>query len=195
MTRNPPAPSRRTHLTVAVALATFVATGCGTVVSGEPDASAIGVDARSPVDAPVNADAPLPIDAAPIACDMGDINAFDDMNGHCYMLFTTSERWTTSSLLCTTLPGNAHLVTITDDRESQFVTMLLGSRDVWLGGNDMATPDNWEWVTGEPFNFANWDAGEPNDANEHCIRANGNRGGRWHDTTCDNRIPYICERP
>ena len=31
-----------------------------------------------------------------------------------------------------------------------------------IGLNDAASEGTWEWVTGEPFSYANWDGGEPN---------------------------------
>jgi beta-lactam-binding protein with PASTA domain len=31
----------------------------------------------------------------------------------------------------------------------------------WLGGTDAASEGNWEWVTGEPWGYTNWLAGQP----------------------------------
>lgn len=70
------------------------------------------------------------------------------------------------------------LVTLTSEKEDQFVYNLLDSSMVtaanwspWLGGFQpagSAEPDgNWKWVTGEPFNYTNWYVGEPsNSGNE-----------------------------
>lgn len=168
---------------------------CGTVVSGQPDAGAIDAPAAdaAPADAPEPVDAALPIDA-PIPCDMGDNNVIDPDTGVCYMLFLLSERWDTARLLCENLPGNAHLVSVTDDQENNLVRNMVGTRDVWIGGHDPTMSDSWEWLSGEPFVFEFWDGGEPDNSNELCIRSDGDRGGRWHDSSCSDRFPYICER-
>jgi hypothetical protein len=69
------------------------------------------------------------------------------------------------------------LATITSGPENTFVFGLMtdpalwaavgtGSRGPWIGGVQPAgsvEPDGgWQWVSGEPFVFSNWAAGEPN---------------------------------
>ena len=45
-------------------------------------------------------------------------------------------------------------------------------------------PDGgWRWVTGDPWSYSNWNAGEPNNAtggHEDCLTLAAN--GRWNDT-------------
>ena len=72
-----------------------------------------------------------------------------------------------------------HLVTITSAAENQFVYNLVAGDDrywtveptkngegPWLGGyQPSGSPEpagGWTWVTGEPFSYTNWHAGEPN---------------------------------
>ena len=58
----------------------------------------------------------------------------------------------------------------------------------WLGGfrNQL---DNWEWITGEPFTYAHWAYGEPNNANGVediiMILADRNRDKFWFATWND----------
>jgi hypothetical protein len=62
-----------------------------------------------------------------------------------------------------------HLATLTSAAESSFVWELLADLNFssyWLGGyrnklgNDPA--ENWSWVTGEAWDYHNWEVGEPN---------------------------------
>jgi flagellin-like hook-associated protein FlgL len=58
------------------------------------------------------------------------------------------------------------LVTITSSTEMNSIINQLGSlsTNVWIGATDENTEGTFEWVTGEPFVYTNWAAGEPNDA-------------------------------
>ena len=65
-------------------------------------------------------------------------------------------------------PG--HLATVTTEAEKNFLVVtfeLAGWYNYWLGGfqpDDETSPNvGWQWVTGEPWEYTNWSAGEPND--------------------------------
>lgn len=168
--------------------------GCGQIKSAQPDAA---IDAASydawQVDAPVDA---APPDAAP--CNAGDVNVVDPNTGGCYMLFNTAQSWTAASARCAMHSSATHLVTITSAEESVFVFNLAGAgRDVWIGANDTAQSRVWVWENGEPFAYQNWDTGEgqPDNTGEHCVRADGDRGGRWHDDSCGDAWVFVCEHP
>lgn len=72
---------------------------------------------------------------------------------------------------------NLHLATITSEQEqnliiSNFKNAVLEAQNtispdagfVWLGGTDIFSEGQWEWVTGEPFSYSNWFSTEPNNA-------------------------------
>jgi hypothetical protein len=65
----------------------------------------------------------------------------------------------------------------------------------WFGGfqpsgSPLGDPaGDWEWVTGEPFDYTNWADGEPNDFNgreEDCLDPHS-AGSLWNDSSCDDR--------
>lgn len=77
-------------------------------------------------------------------------------------------------------PG--HLVSIHSTEEADFVRVIAQGASVWIGLTDNEsyggiettsnsaesskvppTTGRWVWVTGEPYTFARWNAGEPND--------------------------------
>lgn len=179
---------------VAMCLAALGALGCGEVITAEPDApvpDAPVPDAPAP-DAPIP-DAEAPPDALP--CTQGEAQVEDPATGHCYMLFVAGANWVTARDLCATVSPDTHLVTITSQAEHDLVRPLIGSRDVWTGGNDLAQTGTWVWDSGEPFDYANWDGGQPDNAAEHCVRADGDVGGRWHDDSCGDVWSFVCERP
>jgi hypothetical protein len=99
-------------------------------------------------------------------------------NGHYYEAFCAERiSWETAkaeaeSMTYMGIPG--HLATVTSEEENTFLAnfyeMHCGDqyRMFWLGGFQppgSPEPDgNWQWVTGEPFEYDNWRQGEPNDS-------------------------------
>jgi hypothetical protein len=64
------------------------------------------------------------------------------------------------------VPGE--LATVTSDAEKEFLRTEVGDPVGWIGAyQDLAAPDysepagGWRWVTGEPWGYANWIAGMP----------------------------------
>ncbi len=95
--------------------------------------------------------------------------------------------------------SNGHLATITSQEENDFILNNIESLipkpcsdndvpcDIWIGGTrDTSQPPSplaWEWVTGEPFTYANWAEGEPDEPGvEDCIYFQGD--GFWDDEDC-----------
>ena len=85
-----------------------------------------------------------------------------------------------------------HLATVTSAEEWTAIVAQLGSSSnlcLWIGGFQPAgsaePAGGWQWVTGEPFVYKNWAAGEPNNAggNEAYMHVNwGNQvRGTWND--------------
>jgi len=115
-------------------------------------------------------------------------------NGHFYQLVDEQLSWNGAKLaaegqIWQGLPG--HLVTIQDQVELDWILSNLNPGRPWIGLSQnlnsptYAEPDGgYEWVTGEPFTFINWAAGEPSDTSasggsEEYVELFGN--GEWND--------------
>lgn len=89
-----------------------------------------------------------------------------------------------------------HLVTITSKEENDLlvnnltlnmkvmVGMRYGFRSIWIGLTDEKEEGKFTWVTGEKFDYSNWNSGEPNNDNNEdyvalYIKISGNL---WHQT-------------
>jgi len=125
-------------------------------------------------------------------------------NGHYYLPIATQYpiSWSDANSVANLLGG--HLVTITSVEENDFVFSLIDDeiywypsvnlRGPWIGGYQIDgsfEPDGgWAWVTGEPFDYTNWDLGQPNNyqgSNENRIHF-GNKRTRvptWNDVIDD----------
>ena len=116
-------------------------------------------------------------------------------NGRIYKIFTTKMSWFDAYAYCESLGG--HLVTITSAEEQTFVETYMNSisfsTDVWTGGfNDGA---NWYWVTGEEFDYTNWEVQRPDCSQGHewYIQLNGRYFGQWNDLPPLSSIAVFCE--
>jgi len=85
------------------------------------------------------------------------------------------------------LGAQGHLATVADAAENSFLSSTFGQR-AWIGAyQDFNDPNyseplgGWVWVTGEPWTYDSWNAGEPNDSggNEHYAETFSN--GAWND--------------
>ncbi|CAK0765156.1 C-type lectin domain-containing protein [Gammaproteobacteria bacterium] len=120
-------------------------------------------------------------------------------NNHAYQRFDTSLNWTAAKDACAGLGG--YLATITSQAEQDWVIANLNPAGVntWLGGSDAAQEGTWTWVTGEPWNYSNWNTGEPNNAGygggENYLHIVAGTGGHWNDVSENNPgiTSYHCE--
>jgi YVTN family beta-propeller protein/parallel beta-helix repeat protein len=91
-------------------------------------------------------------------------------NGHVYEYVTTPGTWTAakSAAGLRSFRGiDGHLVTIGSAGENAVVQNLRFITDNddlrgWIGFTDSATEGTFAWITGEPLQYSNWSAGEPN---------------------------------
>jgi len=105
-------------------------------------------------------------------------------NGHTYQLFAATS-WPDADAIATSLGGT--LVTINDQAENDFVQISMlafdgADRRTWIGFNDVEIEGTFQWRSGEPVTFTNWNAGEPNDfggAEDYAEMLGGN--GQWND--------------
>ena len=114
-------------------------------------------------------------------------------NGHTYEVVTgqSSITWQEARQLAVDLGG--HLATITSAEENTFVANLVATYGVgnreryWLGGyqtTPRVEPDgSWAWVTGEVWDYTNWEVGEPNNGvggTQHYLHF-WRTPGKWDD--------------
>lgn len=94
-------------------------------------------------------------------------------NGHYYEAIPGPLAWGAAFDLASqrTWAGyQGHLATITSAAENDWLCTNLGLDRDWLGGIQIegsTEPDGgWIWITGEPWEYENWDEGEPNNDHE-----------------------------
>ena len=131
-----------------------------------------------------------------------DIDSQENMvqwGDHYYQFFEEQLTWKEAKQKCEELGG--HLLTITSKEEQDFI--LSSSKHnanikYWLGATDEETEGDWKWITGESFDYVNWNDNQPDnkDGVEDYLVLNEelwNFG--WNDAPNENDglTGYICE--
>ncbi|NLW89041.1 MAG: hypothetical protein GXY43_04880 [Clostridiaceae bacterium] len=108
-------------------------------------------------------------------------------NGHRYAVIDKGDMpWPDAKAYCEYMGG--HLVTITGEAEQAFINDMLLYGDMnlyWIGAYRDGT--EFRWITGESFEYTNWDGGEPSHESENVVHMYRNSWlnsalGTWNDT-------------
>ena len=117
-----------------------------------------------------------------------------NFNGNTYEYYTQTLNWNQAYRFCEKKGG--HLVTVTSKEENEFIVELAKSRSgaLWAGGKT-ADHKTWYWITGEPFNYQNWDVGEPNNLDNAQDTLHIYVSGKWDDvgSALSTVREFICE--
>ena len=127
----------------------------------------------------------------------------DGGNGHFYEAVSVAGVISWGQANVAAAEAGGYLVTITSEQENEFVFNLIDSPSYWYEGYNLRGPwigayqaprsvepaGGWQWVTGEPFAYTNWDTGQPNNMGGSEDRIYfGNqpvRVPRWNDAPAD----------
>jgi len=99
-----------------------------------------------------------------------------------YTVVQAKMKWEEARIYCESRGG--HLATILDQGQMDEVTALLeenGIDTVWIGADNRNSSGGFHWVTDEPFEFAAWGIGEPNNSGgeEHFLMLYRKEGQGW----------------
>jgi hypothetical protein len=124
----------------------------------------------------------------------------DGGNGHFYELVNVSGGITWNDAMASAELRGGYLATITSQSEQNFISNIVGDGyNYRIGGfqppNSIEPDGNWQWITGEPFNYTNWlqEPKEPSgDGDTMVLRAES----LWNDGPADYLyFGYILETP
>ncbi|EDN66413.1 conserved hypothetical protein [Beggiatoa sp. PS] len=116
-------------------------------------------------------------------------------NGHWYERFNGQVTWDEARRIAKALGGE--LATITSEAENNWVYENLFGYTYeefpifcfWLGGSDEQNEGNWTWVTGEPWQYAHWMAGEPSNNASSIGKTDENYLAYWNNSSEWNDLP------
>ena len=125
-------------------------------------------------------------------------------NGHYYQFFDMDTSWSEARDFC--IQQGGHLVTVTSPEEQAFLTdcyLNINGSDAgpWLGaysnGAFGGSKNDWCWVTGEEWDYSNWEPGEPSNSRGTEWYAHFWKKMQWNDVADDDprnsQHGFICE--
>ena len=112
-------------------------------------------------------------------------------NGHYYYIYNIDKTWKEAKEYCESLGG--HLATVTDSAEDSFLKNNLGSDWYWLGG--YIEDGDWKWITGEEWQYTNWNTGEPTGLYNGVVEDGLQyaKQQKWNDGPKESAEYFICE--
>ncbi|XP_065647921.1 snaclec coagulation factor X-activating enzyme light chain 1 isoform X2 [Hydra vulgaris] len=117
-----------------------------------------------------------------------DCNGWHKFRKSCYKYYYFSEYFDSAQATC--YDNNAHLVSILDTRENNFVIDLISSKFAgsvsWIGLRNFSF--TFEWIDKQNITFSNLTVyGEGK-----CVMIDASKV--WKSTVCDVKLPFVCKR-
>ncbi|XP_078513477.1 CD209 antigen-like protein C [Lissotriton helveticus] len=113
-------------------------------------------------------------------------------NNTCYLFSSLSLPQHPAKQACQAEGSN--LVIINSREEQTFLAMNTNSKGYWIDLSDVASEGKWHWGDGNPLTFTNWNAGEPNNAEDREDCAEMRSDGAWNDVPCTDKFYFVCKK-
>jgi len=114
-------------------------------------------------------------------------------NGSCYKHFRFAMNWTAAKSHCES--HAAHLATIGDRKENEFVTNINSDREhttfLWIGLRK-DQENQFAWIDTTHYSFVNWADGQPSDEAD-CVWVSPVTK-KWYNNYCRNKDHFVCEK-
>ncbi|KAJ8038616.1 Macrophage mannose receptor 1 [Holothuria leucospilota] len=110
----------------------------------------------------------------------------------CYQVSWEQKSYPEHDIFCRDNGGL--LTSIHSETELNAITSLLwnGNGNFFIGLTDISKEGRWEYSDSTPFDFANWEYGEPNNVgDEDCVEMKNS--GKWNGISCSRRFGAVCK--
>ncbi|GMS91320.1 hypothetical protein PENTCL1PPCAC_13495, partial [Pristionchus entomophagus] len=130
-------------------------------------------------------------------CDGCDSYEDDHEDGICFKVGGAAKSWQDGQDVCRKMGAN--LASIHNLQENSFVRRLAVSKGavnaVFIGGVIAGKGNDFGWIDGSKWNYANFESGFPNTGHGDCLAMDTtNPSGQWINSKCSSDLPFACVR-
>uniref|UniRef100_A0AC34GRQ8 C-type lectin domain-containing protein n=1 Tax=Panagrolaimus sp. ES5 TaxID=591445 RepID=A0AC34GRQ8_9BILA len=130
-------------------------------------------------------------------CPNGSTQSISDPT-KCYTFVKEKTNWFAADQNCSAIGGS--LVSLHDMFENMVVSGDAGSifkdaatSDFWIGAiYNSLSPNKWSWIDKSPFDFNDWDKGQPQNTTDSVCASVIMNGAKWQSKNCFEEKPFVC---
>ncbi len=112
--------------------------------------------------------------------------------GHQYYCSVGAGNWQQGQVMANNIGG--YLACINDAAENATIANFLQGQNAYIGFTDRASEGNYQWVSGDPIAYTNWETNQPNNLNnQDYVQILSN--GKWDDINGTTPKEFIIEVP
>ena len=115
--------------------------------------------------------------------------------GHYYVVTDQSLTWEQARTYAQNLAPEAHLVTIDDAAEQDYLQDWFSAFEPWIGFNDATVEGTWAWSNGQPVTYTNWAANQPSRGASSNDYAMMGTDGLWRERSSSESRRALIELP
>ncbi|EFP09194.1 hypothetical protein CRE_25527 [Caenorhabditis remanei] len=131
-------------------------------------------------------------------CDLGSV--YNSDKNVCFTFYNASVDFKTAESICTISSG--HLASVHNIIDNNYLAKqaqqyISANGIIWLGAKstspNVTDPNSWNWSDGTPFDYQNYQSGEPSSLQTAACMQFSAATAKWKTASCINYAPFICE--
>ena len=132
------------------------------------------------------------LSAVAAVCPLGGWQLYRDQ---CYWASSFPIEWRSVANVCSLEFPGARPVSVHDMQLNAFLAEhVLNFTGGWLGLRRKDESHGWKWSDGSPFDWENWEEGQPHGDGERCAYIQEGERGEWRDGDCDiSYLRFVCQ--
>ncbi|WP_372794426.1 lectin-like protein [Pontiella sp.] len=133
----------------------------------------------------------------PASADTDDDGLSDaEEAAHLYFLSDNPLTWPEAKAFAEASGGHLAVITSLDElNAAKSAYPVIKKARPWLGATDVEEEGVWKWITGEPFDYARWGEGEPNNYKQPEMYLRFMKNYYWSDASAESRTAVLIEYP
>ncbi|CAL2036922.1 unnamed protein product [Caenorhabditis brenneri] len=131
-------------------------------------------------------------------CEEGSI--YNSHRNLCFTFYNATVDFNSAETICAT--SNGHLASVHNIIDSNYLAQqaqnfISTNGVVWIGAkassHNLTDPNSWSWTDGTPFDFQNYQSGQPLSMEMTACMQLSTSNSKWKTASCFISAPFICQ--